>query len=101
MRILYQNMPISDNLQDIDVIRRMEEASDESPDLACWVNQNVTGKEDIPLFMNLYAEGMQNYSKIKNACIKEEEVNKTVNRLVANLNKDIKELVPEVFSSTK
>ena len=49
--------------------------------------------------MNLCAEGMQNYSEIKNARIEEEEVTKTVNRLVAN--KDIKELVPEVFSSTK
>ena len=40
-------MPFSDNLQDIDVIRRMEEDGDESPDLACWINQNVTGKEVI------------------------------------------------------
>ena len=56
------------------------------------------GKEDIPLLMNLYAEDIQNYSEIKNARIEEEEVGKTVNRLVVNLNKDIKKLVSELFS---
>ena len=101
MRILFENTPFSDNLQDLEVIRRMEEASDESPNLACWVNPNATGKEDLPLLMTLYAEGMANYAEIKNARIEEEEVDKTVARLVANINKDIRELVPEVFSSTK
>ena len=58
-------MPFNDSLLDIDVIRRMREASDESPDLAYWVNPNVTGKEDIPLLINLYAEGMQNTLRLK------------------------------------
>merc|ERR1711895_165920 len=39
IRILFENNPFSDNLQDLEVIRRMEEASDESPNLACWVNR--------------------------------------------------------------
>ena len=51
--------------------------------------------------MNLYTEAMVIYTDIKKARIEEEEVGNTVNRLVVNLDKDIKTMVGEVFSDTK
>ena len=94
---MFNNMPFYDSILDADVIRHMGEASEESPNIACSVNPNVSGKEDVPLLMNLYTEAMDNYTEIKNAPIEEEEVGNTVNRLVMNIDKDTKETSPSVI----
>ena len=95
MWVLYGNLPFDNGVEDPDVIRHMTEADQDNPDVALWIKTNV--KYDIPLLVNLYDEAMQNYTEIKNVRLEEEETNKTVTRLVAHLNKDMKSMVFEVF----
>ena len=71
----------------------MTEAGQEDPNVSLWINTNVSGKDDIPLLVNLYTEAMLNYSEIKNVRLEDEETSKTVKRLVNHLNKDVMSLV--------
>ena len=92
MRVLYGHQPFEDGITDQDVLRHITEAGQEDPNVSLWINPDVRGKDDIPLLVNLYAEAMLNYAEIKSVRLEDEETNKTVNRLVNHLNKDIKSM---------
>ena len=98
IQLLFGQNPFLTGLLDGDVDDCMMLASEDNPLLALRVNENINSRDDIPLLQQGYAAAMQLFADIKGIRNEEEELARQVARLVDNLNRDIQEIVEEVYN---
>ena len=98
LQLLFGPNPFLNGLLDDDIDACMREASDNDPLVSLRVNENVNGREDVPLLQQGYTAAMQLFTAIKNIRNEEEELSKQVTRLRVNLNKDIQEIAPDIYN---
>ena len=98
MQLLFGPGPFLNNLQNPAVDACMQEESENNPMIALRVSENLDSRDDIPLLQQGYAAAMQLYTDIKGIRNEEEDLSRQVARLTVNLNRDIAEIVHEVYN---